>query len=269
MLFRNCRISFFVLAINLTISTKEVYSQEKVMDVGEELKYELSYGFIKLGYIKYILSGIRKEGKKIIYNAKLEVKSYPEVPFVKINQIFESEMEFNNNEVTAKKFFETSFKDKSISRTDYKFDYEKNFVKVKKETDGITEKKEQISIKKNVEYRDELSWQYESRLNSFNNKNYNIPVFANEVESSVRYSFNANKTVVNIEKFDYEISVIKLEGTSDHTSFFGFKGEFLILISDDEYRVPVKAYFNSSLGNVVCELISFKKDKWKPPAFVK
>ncbi|MEO8665317.1 MAG: DUF3108 domain-containing protein [Ignavibacteria bacterium] len=267
--FRNCRMSFFVFALIIAINFKEAHSQQKVMDVGEELKYELSYGFIKLGYIKYVLTSTHKEGKRVIYNARLEVKSYPEVPFVKINQIFESEMEFEKDELISEKFFETSFKDKSISRTDCKFDYKKNFVKVKKETDGTTEKKAQVAIKKNVKYRDELSWQYESRLNSFNNKNYNIPVFANEEESSVRYSFNANKTVVNIEKCEYEISVIKMEGTSDYAGFFGFKGEFLILVSDDEYRVPVKAYYSSSLGNVVCELISYKKDKWKPPAFVK
>jgi len=267
--FRNWRMSFFLFALIIAINLREVHSQEKVLEVGEELKYELSYGFIKLGYIKYILSGTHKEGRKVIYNAKLEVKSYPEVPFVKINQIFESEMELKENELISNKFYETSFKDKSISRTDYRFDYKKDIVKVKKETDGNTEKKEQIAIKKKVMYRDELSCQYESRLNSFTNKNYNIPVYANEEESSVRYSFNANKTVVKIEKCDYEISVIKMEGTADYTSFFGFKGEFLILISDDEDRVPVKAYFNSSLGNVVCELISYKKDKWKPPAFVK
>lgn len=46
---------------------------------------------------------------------------------------------------------------------------------------------------------------------------------------------------MNIDKFKYEISVIKLEGTSDYTGFFGLKGEFLILLSDDDYRVPVKS----------------------------
>ncbi len=267
--FRKFRMRFFVFALIIAVNPKESHSQEKVMDVGEELKYELSYGFIKLGYIKYILSGTHKDGKNLIYNAKLEVKSYPEVPFVKINQIYESEMELDNKELISNKFYETSFKDKSISRLDYKFDYDRNFVRVKQDTDGNTDKKLKVSIKKNVEYRDQLSWQYESRLNSFTNKNYNIPVFANEEESSVRYSYNSNKTVVNIENCEYEISVIKMEGTSDYSGFFGFKGEFLILISDDEFRVPVKAYFNSSLGNVVCELISYKKGNWKPPAFVK
>ncbi len=256
-----------VLNTSLLFNLAEAFSQEKVLDVGEELKYELSYGFIKLGYVKYNITSVRKEGKKTICNAKLEVRSYPEVPFIKINKILESEMEYDDDELFSDKYYETSFKEKSITRTDYKFNYPKSIVKIFKETDGNVERDQRLQIKKDVNYRDEISWQYEYRLNSFSNKNYNIPVFANEEESSVRYSYNNNKTVVKIEKFKYDISVIKMEGISDYLGMFGFKGEFLILLSDDDYRVPIKAYYNSTLGNVVCELISYKKNKWQPPAF--
>lgn len=264
-----CRISFCIFYFSFIVNFTEAFSQEEVMEVGEELKYEISYGFIKLGYIKFILSNSRHEGKNLIYNAKLEVKSYPEVPFLKVNDIFESEMEKNKEEIYSGKFFETNFKDKSITRTDCKFNYKKNLIKIKKETDGIIEENIEIPIKKNVKYLDELSWYYDSRINSFSNKNFNIPILVKNEESSLRYSFNVNKTVVNIEKFNYDISVIKMEGTCDYVGFFGFKGEFLILLSDDEQRVPIKAYFNSTLGNIVWELISYKKNKWKPPAFLK
>ncbi|HMS65096.1 MAG TPA: DUF3108 domain-containing protein [Ignavibacteria bacterium] len=269
MSFQNSGISFFAVFILFYFVANETYSQDNVLDIGEELKYEVSFGFIKLGYVNYKLSGSRKEGKKIIYNSRLEVKSYPEVPFIKLNEIYESEMENSDKDLFSRKFFKTTFKDRNISRTDYKFNYKENFVKIFKETDGNIEIDKKLTIKDNIYYRDELSWLYEARINSFANKNYNIPVFTNEEESSVRYSFNVNKTFVKIENYDYDIAVIKMEGTSDYSGYFGFKGEFLILLSDDEYRVPIKAYFNSSLGNVVLELISYKKTKWTPPAFLK
>jgi len=251
--------------------TNEAFSQgkEKVFEVGEELKYEVSYGFIKLGFVKFVLTNSRKEDKKSVYNARLEIKSYPEVPFIKLNEIFETVMCLKKDEVYSEKFFETNFKDKSIIRTDYKFNYPKNTVKVLKEKDGNIEKDFSKPIEKNTYLRDEISWIYDARINSFENKNFNIPVFVNEEETSVRYSFNTNRTVVNIEKYDFDIMVIKMEGIADFTGFFGFKGEFLILLSDDEERVPIKAYFNSTLGNVVWELTSFKKNKWTPPAFMK
>ncbi len=254
----------------LLIPLKDSFSQQKVMQLGEELKYEISYGFIKLGYLKYTLSGLRKDGKKTIYNARLEMKTYPEVPFVKLNDIFESEMELSDEKLYTDQFFETNFKEKSITRTDCRFDYKKQRIKLKKETDGRIEKDTVMSIDNaEIRFRDEITWQYDARRNSFTNKNYIIPVFKDGDESSVKYSFNFNKTLVKIDAFQYDLSVIKMEGTLDYTGFFGFKGEFLIMLSDDEQRVPIKAYFNSSLGNVTLELISYKKDKWTPPAFLK
>src|SRR5881392_2845987 len=138
--FLNLRVSFYVWTLLIIFQTKEAHLQEKVIEVGEELKYELSYGFIKLGYIKFILSGSHKDDKKLIYNAKLEVKSYPEVPFIKINQIFETEMVLDGNELVSEKFYETSFRDKSISRSDYKFNFSRGLVKINKDTDGKIEK---------------------------------------------------------------------------------------------------------------------------------
>ncbi len=63
--FQQIRISFFTIALICIFSSNEAYSQEKVLDVGEELQYEVSFGFIKLGYVKFILSNSRKEGKKL------------------------------------------------------------------------------------------------------------------------------------------------------------------------------------------------------------
>ncbi|MGB3016438.1 MAG: hypothetical protein WBC65_01435, partial [Ignavibacteria bacterium] len=92
--------------------------QEDVLDVGEELKYEVSFGFIKLGFLKYNLSSSHKEGKKTVYNARLEIKTYPEVPFVKLNDILETEMELDDDKLYTDQFYETSFRERSISRTD-------------------------------------------------------------------------------------------------------------------------------------------------------
>ena len=267
MIFSILRKSFIPAVLIICIIAVEAFSQDKVFEVGEELKYEISYGFIKLGYMNFILTSLRKEGKKIFYNARLEVKTYPEVPFITVNDIFETEMEFSEEELFSNKFYETNFRSKSITRQDCRFNYKKNLIKYSKETDGEVETEDEIPMKENIKYRDELSWQYEYRFNSFSNKNYNIPVFTGSEESSVRYSYNVNKTVVKLENTSYEIAVIKMEGISDFSGVLGFKGEFLVLLSDDDYRVPVKAYFNSSLGNVVLELISYKKGKWSPPPF--
>jgi hypothetical protein len=264
---------FFVVTVSVFVISCEVSSQEydKVLDIGELLKYEISYGFIKLGEVTFTLSNKRKEGKNWIYNAKFQIKTYPEIPFVKVNQIMETEMELEENEdsweLYSRKFYDTRFAEKSISRTEYSFDYKSRVLKVLSETDNVIDKEQVIAIGDNIRYKDRIAWQYNCRMHSFTNRNFNVPVFINDEATSIRYSYNANKTVVNIEKFDYDISVIKLEGTADYTGFFGFTGEFLIMYSADDFRVPIKLFFNSSLGQIVWELKDFKKRNWSPPRY--
>ncbi|MEZ4689856.1 MAG: DUF3108 domain-containing protein [Ignavibacteria bacterium] len=260
------RVSCMILIILISLISVEAHPQEKVMDVKEELKYEL-FRFYKTGLHEISLSiPVRAEKKQFIIQT--EIKTYPEVPFIEFNQILNQKWNLMTTSYIQENISDQASRTNPFQEPNTN-SIIKGSIKINVETNGNVEKDISVPIEDGTKYRDRLSWIYESRINSFSNKNFNIPVFANDSISSVRYSFNANKTVVNTETFDYDISVIKLEGITDFTGIFGFKGEFLILLSDDEYRVPIKAYFNSSLGNVTCELISYKKDLWKPPAFKK
>lgn len=243
------------------------YSQTKVLDQGEELKYTVYFGFIKLGEVKIKLSKIDNDEGKKSCNAIAYIKSYDGVPFVTLNNIFESEMEMNKEQLYSRKFFATEFKNKDIAKTDYRFNYDSNKVKILKETNNKTDRNETISFNKGIRFQDGLSIFYSARLNSFANKNYNIPIFINEGQSSVKYSFNINKDVVSVSGVDYDISVIKVAGVADFTGIFGLTGEFVGWFSDDEYRVPIKAQLNVLIGSITLELSSYKKANWKPPVF--
>ena len=85
-----------ILILIISLITIDAHPQEKVLDIQEELKYELTFGFIKLGYMNFTLSNSRKDEKKTIYNSRLEIKTYPEVPFIEFNQIIESEINFKS-----------------------------------------------------------------------------------------------------------------------------------------------------------------------------
>ncbi|MBS1494546.1 MAG: DUF3108 domain-containing protein [Bacteroidetes bacterium] len=255
------------LILLLTGFACSAYSQTKVLDQGEELKYIVYFGFIKLGEVKIKMTKIETDEGKKTCNAIAYIKSYDGVPFVTLNNIFESEMEQNKEQLYSKKFFATEFKNKDIAKTDYRFNYDSNKVKVLKETNNKTERNETISFNKGIRFQDGLSIFYSARMNSFANKNYNIPIFINEAQSSVKYSFNINKDVVSVGAVDYDISVIKIAGVADFTGIFGLTGEFVGWFSDDEYRVPIKAQLNVLIGSITLELASYKKTNWKPPVF--
>ena len=256
---------------------QNAYSQDKVLEIGEELKYRVYFGFIKLGEVKFKLTSFYKEGKKEYYNASAQIKSFEGIPFVDVNFVFESVMEVTgsdeeeNREVFSNKFYSTEFKDKSITRIEYDFNYEDSIIQVSKETDGNIENFEKVPIEDNTHFQDGLSIFYNARLHSFSNKNYNIPVYINEKASSVKYSFNINEDVVSVDadKIDYDVSVVKIAGVADFIGVFGLTGEFVSWLSNDEARVPVKAQFNVKIGSISLELYSYKKKSWNPPPFEK
>ena len=134
-----------------------------------------------------------------------------------------------------------------------------------KEVDGIEEAKNDFKLEKDKLYQDGLSLFYNARLQSLSDKTketgerYNVPVYINEKESSVRYSFNTKPENVDIDMVDYDIKCIRVAGVADFVGVFGLTGEFAGWFSDDEWRVPIKAKFNVTIGSITLELTSFKK----------
>ncbi len=261
------RLKRLAIIFLLTGFACNAFGQAKVLDQGEELKYIVYFGFIKLGEVKLKMSRIESEGGKKNCYASATIKSYDGVPFVKLNNIFETEMEISKEQLYSTKFYASEFKEKDIAKTDYRFNYDSSKVKILKETNNKIERNDTVSFNKGIRFQDGLSLFYSARMNSFANKNYNVPIFINEGQNSVKYSFNINKDVVSVSSVDYDISVIKVLGVADFTGIFGLTGEFAGWFSDDEYRVPIKAQLNVLIGSITLELSSYKKANWKPPVF--
>lgn len=253
-----------------------VYSQQdKILETGEELNYSVYYGFIKLGEVKFKITGKNKDGKKEFYTSTASIKSFESIPLVNINYIFESIMMYDKSAVHSGKFTATEFKEKSITNIYYTFDYDDKLIKTIKEVDGKEEAKNELSIEKEKKFQDGLSLFYNARIQSLSDKikesggRYNVPVYINEKESSVRYSFNTKPENVEIDMLDYDVKCIRVAGVADFVGVFGLTGEFAGWFSDDEYRVPIKAKFNVTIGSITLELTSFKKKNWTAPSFIK
>lgn len=259
----------FVFLI-LIFGVSQVKPQDKVLVVGEEMLYRVYFGFIRLGQVKFKLTNNFKEGSKNIYTAFAEIKSYEGVPFVAINFVFETQMvkHAEKAEIYSSQFYSTEFKNKSMTRIEYTFDYDKDEIKIQKETDGQIMNFQTAKIENNAKYQDGLSVFYNARMQSFVNQNFNIPVYINEKESSVKYSFNMNQDVVKSDAIEYDVSVIKIAGVADFIGVFGLTGEFISWLSADEARVPIKAQFNVSIGSISLELERYSRKGWTPPKFV-
>lgn len=259
------RIINFVILIFLFFA--DSFSQSKILEVGEELSYKVYYGFIKLGEVKFKISGYDANSKK--YTATAELKNYEALPLVKMNYFFESTMLNNRDSIYSSRFYSSEFKEKDITHIDYSFDYDKGVIVSKSDKNFQNEEKSEIKIDENKKFQDGLSLFYNARIQSLNNKNYIVPVYINAQESTVNYSFNMNTDVVSSDLKSYDMAAIKILGTAHFKGVFGLTGEFVGWFSNDDARVPLKAKFNVSIGSVTLELTSYKKKNWSPPVYDK
>ncbi|HMS65097.1 MAG TPA: DUF3108 domain-containing protein [Ignavibacteria bacterium] len=253
------------LILNLLLfllCSQSIYSQNNILSEGEELNYVVYYGFIQLGEVRMKVTGKSVTGNETIYYSRSEMKSYKGIPFVSLNSVFESDMVFNGKNVFSKRFKAIEYKEEGDVIIEYKFNYDSNFVYVKKINNGKTEIDKNIPFNENVRFQDGLSLFYEARLDSYSGENFLIPVFMNETETSVNYYYSSKKEEISVTKFDNDINAIRCNGMANFEGVFGLTGEFAGWFSADDARVPVKSQLNVLIGNITLELDSYKRKGW-------
>ncbi len=275
------KFCFRVILCILLATAATTYSQSKILQVGEELVYTVSFGFIKLGEVKFNLNSTFYENNKKYFTAKAEMKSYEGIPFLSVRYIFESVMREEKGKILSEKFHSSEFKDDNsgervIIRTDYEFDYSSDndtgFIRVKRYKDNGRDKILEVDktelFEKGMEFQDGLSIVYFARINSYKkDRSKKVNIYINEKQSFIAYSFNYNRDAVSIDLVDYDMAAIKIDGKADFIGVLGLTGEFEGWLSDDDERIPLKARFNIILGSVTLELTSYKRTGWKPPKF--
>ncbi|HRI86302.1 MAG TPA: DUF3108 domain-containing protein [Ignavibacteria bacterium] len=245
------------------IKINSVIAQSKVLQVGEELNYSVNYGFIEIGKVNIKMTGSRQAGNNVIYTSVCSMKSNKGIPFVELNSIFESDMLYNGNDLYTVRFKATEIKEEGKIIIEYRFNYDSNYVYVLKENLGNKEIDRNIPFNQNVKFQDGLSLFYKSRLNSFSQENFLIPVFMNESETSVNYYFTSKKDEIFVPVFDGELQTYRCNGMANFEGVFGLSGEFAGWFSDDDARVPLKSQMNVIIGSVTLELTSFKRSGWR------
>ncbi len=245
------------------IKINSALAQSKVLQVGEELNYSVNYGFIEIGKVNIKMTGSRQTGNNVIYTSVCSMKSNKGIPFVELNSIFESDMLYDGNDLYTVRFKATEFKEEGKLIIEYRFNYDSNFVYVLKENLGNKEIDRNIPFNQNVKFQDGLSLFYKSRLNSFSQENFLIPVFMNESETTVNYYFTSKKDEIFVPVFDRELQSYRCNGMANFEGVFGLSGEFAGWFSDDDARVPLKSQMNVIIGSVTLELTSFKRSGWR------
>lgn len=256
-------IIIFLLVLLLSISNK-TFSQYEVLEDGEELNYDVYYSFINIGTVSF--STVMPEKEKKNYRCKAIMKSSDLLSFAKVDYEFISDIMFYKDEPVP--FYSIAIenvKNGKMVQT-YLFNYDSLTVHVYK-TGTSNEVIFDKNIPLNNNYQDGLTIFYHARFRSFKNSESRVPVIINQDLASIDIRYNTNPQEVNIDKIDYPVSTILVEGYSNFVAVFGLTGEFTGWFSNDKYRIPIKAKLKVQIGNITLELKNWKKQNWIPPKY--
>lgn len=250
-----------ILLLILTIGYCKLHAGSGVYQKGEELVYEVSFFGVKLGKIKIVSEGeMTLEGKKI-YKSKAYMNSYDGIPFVDLVSVYESWMH-QSLKYSHQFVSHTKLKDDTWDYQMISMGYPDNIV-----FEQWREKKKlkEVDIKTKKYLNDGSSLFFLSREMLMSGKSYKIPTI---LDTNVMYTylnFHGRSEQAEIDLVDYPVNTIYFDGRAEWKGVYGLSGKFKGWFSNDEARVPIRAEMNVYLGNVVIELIEYKRENWQPP----
>ncbi len=233
----------------------------QVFDVGEELTYNVRYGFIDLGQVRITTINKVRTATFVGYNCKARIDSYQGVPFVDLHATFESLMD---SSIFSRTFLGKTKEDKSWEFSRYTFDYPHSMVILETgNKDTVVEHRDTLEV--NEPYNDGLSLFFFAREHLMSGTQMNIPTLVKEKKVNTSISFSSKRTSVDIDGIDYPIDVVHFDGTAGFVGIFGLTGDFEGWFSNDAARVPVLAKMKVIIGSVTIELMRWKRPGWTPP----
>ena len=240
----------------------KVEAQSEKLFVGEDLTYVVKYAFFNLGEVRLKVLEKIKINDVTVYKTKAYIESYPDLPFGRLHQIYES---YIDSSLFPLKFFAQIFRDDTVF-------VKYNFIgreKVAMQKGKIGEKNLWLDSTVNTDKRmqDGLSILYYARMNFGINRTVSVHCFVNEKEEVTVLNFNNENEPVSIDAVDYQIDCLRLDGYTDFVSVYGLTGEFEGWFSNDSFSVPIRARMNVIIGSINLELIKWNEKLWNPPSY--
>jgi hypothetical protein len=236
-----------------------------VIQINEELTYEASYLFFKLGSVKFRVLGKTVYDSVPAYRLRAEIDSYSGVPFVNLHAVYET---IADARTLVCLFTANSQKDgKSWIYTKYNFDFKRKVVNWQQSEDGKLLK--EVDYPLDRDYTDGVSFFYyirdACRKADGKETSMSIPIVIDTIRSTIEITVNEKKESCDVTAYDFPLESYRMSGHLNFKGFFGVTGDFVGWMSADPGEIPLKADVKVILGSVVVKLKSVSRDDWVPP----
>jgi len=163
-------ILLFLLVVAFP-ADREVLISPTVFEKGEVLNYKVKWSFLQVGTLKLINEGLMNYEGKDLFLIRIFIDSSPKIPFVTIHDEY---YVYVDEQSRPYYFVALEKKDDFVLKTEYKYDYEQNFIFLKIQKlmdDGALVVVEEQKVAFEVVYRDVLSLLFYARGLSAKNIN--------------------------------------------------------------------------------------------------
>jgi len=278
--FSGSHVSYFITAaLLLLLLTGSMIAQTKknrpanckpniaVFSQGEELTYEVSYLGMGLGTIRTRVTRVRQSDGSLRVWMEGLIRTYPGVPFVTLNTLYQSQVG-SNLESVAFRNKEYLRNDTVFKHIDYEFDARKDVVFIAETVDDNPHWQRYDTLDLEGKYwQDGLSLLFFARAYAHASCRKEVPVLMYRSKAMTDIQFGVEREEMDIDAIDADIRTVKLEGETGFTGLFGLTGGFEGWFSDDAAAVPITAKMHVLIGSIYIELVKWKRSGWSPPLY--
>ncbi len=251
------------LLLIIFTSISMVFSQENQQpfkwQIGEELTYKVSWGFIRLGTLKMsIVDMANIEGVKT-YHTQLNIDSNPWLFIVSMHSQFDS---YLMQDTYSRLFLCEETIDGDDFNSTYNFDYDNKILKIHYEDIENNNVERDTTIALTKKLQDGMSIIFYARANCNKSKQETLDVVFETKEGLLDINFTGKMDTIYASSIQKEVPALYLNGEAHFNAIAGFGGAYEGWFSTDEQHVPLAARMEVFVGSVYLELEEYKN--WHP-----
>lgn len=239
---------------NFTFKKQSPPDMEEFIEAREVFEYEVSYGFITLGWIDVELMPDTTYNGESVYHLRTTMRTNNRVPFIGRSLVhYENFFQYNEKWPYSLLFWRHDIHDDEPDRVRIEFDRESSQVHFYERSEYM----ESLELIEPASGGDIIF--YYARMFAGTERSYKMPVY---IENEIGYVEGRNSRETELRSydlFDDSVEVYLSEGDADINGPFGFKGRFKAWFLTDDLRVPVEAHVRVIFGNVKIRLIDYDK----------
>jgi hypothetical protein len=243
--------------------------QSRMLEVGEELEYKVSYSFFTIGTIRTQVIAREVRNGRSIYRTRAIMESNPSLRWlVDLHIQFLSEMDEAPYSLNWVADDSTS---KEINFRRFRFDYDNNraiYERGKQRPAGVRTVEQTDTVRIEGKCQDGLTLFFYARENVHSVGQQQIATLIENKPALTTINFTNKRSEVEIDAVDYPVDVVEFDGRADYVGVFGLTGGFRGWFSNDEQQIPILARMNVILGSIKIQLAKWHRPGWQPPKYV-